>query len=148
MLYSVTCPTTLWTPYAVLLTLQCHGTVLNREDSLHVSLFVFWGQIASLVCAVFIVRTVCAVGPVLCKWLHSAVVTILIYCWGAFQIKKQAGNIVVGAESFITKQTLKPALEEIWEKKEEEMKCHIEEEEEARKRKGQKVKEEVEEKIR
>ena len=52
-------------------------------------------------------------GPVLHKLLHNAVVTILIYCWGAFQIKKQAGNIVVGAESFITKQTLKPVLEEI-----------------------------------
>jgi hypothetical protein len=132
----------------VLLTLQCHGTVLNREDSLHDSLFAFWGQIASSVCVVFVVRREYAVGPVLCKWLHNALVTILIYCCGAFQIKKQASNIVVGVESFITKQTLKPALEEIREKKEEEIKRRIEKEEEARKKREQKVKEEVEEKRR
>jgi hypothetical protein len=41
-------------------------------------------------------------------------------------IKKQAGN---WCGIFITKQTLKPALEEIQEKKEEDMKCCIEEEE-------------------
>jgi len=87
-------------------------------------------------------------GPVLRKWLCNALVTSLIYCCGAFQIKKQAGNIVVGVETFITKQTVQPALEEIREKKEEEMKRRIEKEEEARKKREQKLKEEVEEKRR
>ena len=112
------------------------------------SLFVFWGQIASSVCAVIILRRVCARGPVLRKWLHNAVVTILIYCCGAFQIKKAVANIVVGVESFITKQTVQPGLEEIREKKEEEIKRRIEKEEEARKKREQKLKEEVEEKRR
>jgi len=121
---------------------------VNRLHCVTDSLFVFWGRIASSVCAVFIVRGVCAIGPVLRKWLHTAFVTILIYCCGAFQIKKQAGNIVVGVESFITKQTVQPALEEIREKKEEEIKRRIEKEEEARKKREQKLKEEVEEKRR
>lgn len=103
---------------------------VNKLHCVTDSLFAFWGQIASSVCAVLIVRGVCAVGPVLRKWLHNALVAILIYCCGAFQIKKQAGNIVVGAESFVTKQTVQPALEETGEKKEEEVK-HIEKEEEA-----------------
>jgi len=87
-------------------------------------------------------------GPMLHKWVHYALVTILIYRCGAFQIKKQAGNIVVGVESFVTKQTVQPVLEEIQEKKEEEMKRRIEKEEEARKKREQKLKEEVEEKRR
>jgi transposase len=93
---------------------------------------------------VLIVRRACAMGPVLFKWLHSDV-TILIYCFGVFQTKKQVGNIVVGVDSFITKQTIKPALEEIREKKEEGMKRRIEKEEEARKKREQKVKEKAEE---
>jgi len=86
-------------------------------------------------------------GPVLCKWLHNALVTLLIYCC-AFQIKKQAGHLTAGVESFVIKQTVQPALEEIREKKEEEMKRRIEKEEEARKKREQKLKEEVEEKRR
>jgi transposase len=72
----------------------------------------------------------------------------ILYCCVAFQIKKQAGNIVVGVETFITKQPVKPALEEIQEKKEEEMKRRIEKEDEARKKRDQKVKEDVEKKRR
>jgi len=120
---------------------------VNRLHCVTDSLFVFWGQIASSVCAVFIVKGVFAMGRLLCKWLHNALVAILIYCC-AFQIKKQAGNIVVGVESFITKQTVQPPIEEMREKKEEEIKRRIEKEEEARKKREQKLKEEVEEKRR
>jgi hypothetical protein len=63
-------------------------------------------------------------------------------------MKKPVANIVVGVESFITKQTVQPGLEEIREKKEEEIKRRIEKEEEARKKREQKLKEEVEEKRR
>jgi hypothetical protein len=65
-----------------------------------------------------------------------------------FQINKQGGNIVIGIESFVTKHTLKPGLEDVREKKEEEIKRRIEKEEEARKKREQKVKEKVEEKKR
>jgi hypothetical protein len=54
----------------------------------------------------------------------------------------------VGVESFITKQAVKPALDGIREMKKEEMKRRIEKEEEARKKREQKVKENVEEKRR
>jgi hypothetical protein len=65
-----------------------------------------------------------------------------------FQVNKQAGNLVVGVESFITKQAVKPTLDGIREMKEEEMKRRREKEEEARKKREQKVKEKVEEKRR
>jgi flagellar biosynthesis protein FliP len=70
------------------------------------------------------------------------------YCCHVFQINRQASNIIVGVESFITKQVMKPTLDDIREKREEEIKRRIEKEEEARKKREQKVKEKVEEKKR
>jgi hypothetical protein len=70
------------------------------------------------------------------------------YSFHVFQVNKQAGNIVVGVESFITKLAVKPTLDDKREKKEEEIKRRIEKEDAARKMREQKVKEKVEEKRR
>jgi hypothetical protein len=67
------------------------------------------------------------------------------YCFHVFQMTRQAGNLVVGLESFISKHVVKPVLDDIQEKKEEVMKRRIEREEEARKKREQRVKEKAEE---
>ncbi|XP_033608750.1 inner centromere protein B isoform X2 [Cryptotermes secundus] len=67
---------------------------------------------------------------------------------GHYLVNKQPGNLVVGLDSFLTKQAVKPTLDDIREMKEEEMKRRREKEEEARKKREQKVKEKVEEKRR
>jgi hypothetical protein len=56
---------------------------------------------------------------------------------GRLLVNKQAGNIVVSVESFISKHTLKPALEGIREKKEEDIKSCTEKEEDAWKKRKQ-----------
>jgi hypothetical protein len=73
------------------------------------------------------------------------VLTVMIHI---FQTNKQAGNIVLGVESFISKPAMKPTLGDIQEVKEGEMKRLREKEEEVIKKRELRVKAKVEEKRR